>query len=75
MRSLGLLSGGEGDLGGNTVEVLGSFLGDDPGVDLKLVTLLVLLEHFQLLKLLQSPSDHLSGCVNVVRESVSGVLS
>ena len=72
--SLGSLSGGEGDFGSDSVEVLGALLGDDPGVDFELVALLVLLDHLELLELLESPSDDLSSSINVVGEAVSCVL-
>ena len=68
------LSGSKGDFGGDSVKILGAFLGDDSGVDLKFVSLLVFLDNLELLELLESPSDDLSSSINVVRKTVPSVL-
>ena len=69
------LFGSKSDFSGDSVKILGAFLGDDSGVDLKFVSLLVFLDNLELLELLESPSDDLSSSINVVRETVSSVLS
>jgi hypothetical protein len=51
--------------GDDSVESASSFISDDSGVDLEGVSLLVLLDEFLFLKLLESPSDDLSSGVLV----------
>ena len=69
------LSGSKGDFGGDSVKILGTFLGDDSSIELELVSLLVFLDNLKLLELLESPSDDLSSSINVVRKTVPSVLS
>jgi hypothetical protein len=53
-------------LGGDSVESSSSLIGDDSGVDLQSVSLLVLADVFLLLQLLKTPSDGLSTNGSVV---------
>jgi hypothetical protein len=77
-------------LGGDSVKSSSSLVGDDSGIDLESVSLLVFFNIFLFLELLETPSDHLSagvvvglGCavssfqssVDVGEESDSGVWS
>jgi hypothetical protein len=52
-------------LSGNSVESPPSLAGDNPGVDLKAVALLVLSDQFLLLELLQAPPDGLGASGSV----------
>ena len=62
--------------GDDSVEGASSFVGDDSGVDLEGVSLLVLLDEFLLFELLESPSDDLGAGVLVsFRSALSSVKS
>ena len=52
-------------LGNNSVEGSSAIVGDDPGVDLQSISLLVFFNIFLLLELLQAPSDDLGAGVVV----------
>ena len=60
---------GVNELSGDSVEGTSAFIGDDSSIDLKLVSLLILLDDFLLLQLLETPSDDLQ--VGVLVSGVS----
>ena len=60
---------GVDELSGDSVEGTSAFIGDDSSIDLKLVSLLILLDDFLLLQLLETPSDDLQ--VGVLVSGVS----
>lgn len=59
MLSFSILDG----LGDDSVEGSSAIVGDDPGVDLQTISLLVFFNILLLLKLLQAPSDDLGARV------------
>ena len=68
MLSFSILDG----LGDDSVEGSSAIVGDDPGVDLQSISLLVLFNIFLLLELLQAPPDDLgAGVVVRLRGAVS----
>ena len=56
-------------LGGNSVQDSATLGGQDAGVELEGVSLLVLLDEFKLFQLLEAPPDDLSGGVVVLLSS------
>lgn len=63
-------------LGGDSVESSSALARDDPGVDLESISLLVLADKLQLLKLLETPSDGLGANGSVrLRGAVSALES